>query len=115
MRADDLELQLNKLNNQRRRQQQQQQQASGGGGGGGTAEAAGGRARLLYVIPTGHNPTGAVMSEQRKRQLLKVGGVGGRACVCMCVVGVRSCGERVCLWSCVERWLGRLRRNWVLA
>ncbi|GIL52971.1 hypothetical protein Vafri_8696 [Volvox africanus] len=42
-----------------------------------TAEAAAGRGacrrpRLLYTIPTGHNPTGAVMGEQRKRRILEV-------------------------------------------
>ncbi|KXZ51817.1 hypothetical protein GPECTOR_11g258 [Gonium pectorale] len=29
------------------------------------------RPRLLYCIPTGHNPTGAVMGEQRKRDILR--------------------------------------------
>lgn len=43
------------------------------------AEAAGGgpggvrRPRLLYTIPTGHNPTGANMPTERKRRILEVG------------------------------------------
>ncbi|GLC60016.1 hypothetical protein PLESTB_001564000 [Pleodorina starrii] len=41
-----------------------------------TAEAEGRgwcrRPRLLYTIPTGHNPTGAVMSERRKRRILQL-------------------------------------------
>lgn len=28
--------------------------------------------RVLYTIPTGHNPTGAVMSAQRKREIYQV-------------------------------------------
>ncbi|GIL83317.1 hypothetical protein Vretifemale_12152 [Volvox reticuliferus] len=42
-----------------------------------TAEVAAGRGacrrpRLLYTIPTGHNPTGVVMGEDRKRRILEV-------------------------------------------
>ncbi|KAG2491047.1 hypothetical protein HYH03_010493 [Edaphochlamys debaryana] len=42
--------------------------ASGGAGGAGAVRAP----RLAYVIPTGHNPTGAIMGEGRKRELLQV-------------------------------------------
>jgi DNA-binding transcriptional MocR family regulator len=36
-----------------------------------------GPARLLYLIPTCHNPTGRVMSEQRRRELARLAGESG--------------------------------------
>jgi DNA-binding transcriptional MocR family regulator len=39
--------------------------------------AAGERIRLAYVIPTFHNPTGAVMPEERRHELVRIAGEAG--------------------------------------
>jgi DNA-binding transcriptional MocR family regulator len=39
--------------------------------------AAGDRIRFAYVIPTFHNPTGAVMPEERRRELVRLADEGG--------------------------------------
>ncbi len=61
---------------------QQLQAASAAAGAAGDEPGAVRRPKLLYTIPTGHNPTGAVMTTERKRRILEVMWRGVRVHTC---------------------------------
>lgn len=80
MRGDEEGLDPEDLDRQLKAVAAAVQGEDGRGGGNGWR-----RPKLLYTIPTGHNPTGSVMTLQRKRRILEVRQCGSTLMMKMCI------------------------------